>query len=39
MKQHNFGAGPGILPQEVIEESAKAVLNFNNSGQIGRAHV
>lgn len=31
MKQHNFGAGPGILPQEVIEESAKAVLNFNNS--------
>ena len=32
MKQHNFGAGPGILPQEVIEESAKAVLNFNNSG-------
>jgi len=32
MKQHNFGAGPGILPQQVIEESAKAVLNFNNSG-------
>ena len=32
MKQHNFGAGPGILPKEVIEESAEAVLNFNNSG-------
>jgi phosphoserine aminotransferase len=32
MKQHNFGAGPGILPQEVINESANAVLNFNNSG-------
>jgi phosphoserine aminotransferase len=32
MKQHNFGAGPGILPQEVIDESANAVLNFNNSG-------
>ena len=32
MKQHNFGAGPGILPQEVIEESANAILNFNNSG-------
>ena len=32
MKQHNFGAGPGILPQEVIQESANAVLNFNNSG-------
>jgi phosphoserine aminotransferase len=32
MKQHNFGAGPGILPKDVIEESAEAVLNFNNSG-------
>jgi phosphoserine aminotransferase len=32
MKQHNFGAGPGILPQEVIDESANSVLNFNNSG-------
>ncbi|MFM7016163.1 MAG: 3-phosphoserine/phosphohydroxythreonine transaminase [Bacteroidota bacterium] len=32
MKKHNFGAGPGILPQEVIEESAKAILNFNNTG-------
>jgi phosphoserine aminotransferase len=32
MKQHNFGAGPGILSKEVIEESAEAVLNFNNSG-------
>ena len=32
MKQNNFGAGPGILPQEVIDESANAVLNFNNSG-------
>ena len=32
MKQHNFGAGPGILPQEVVDESANAVLNFNNSG-------
>ncbi len=31
-KQHNFGAGPGILPEEVLQESAKAVLNFNNSG-------
>ena len=32
MKQHNFGAGPGILPQEVLQESANAILNFNNSG-------
>ena len=31
-KQHNFGAGPGILPDEVLTESAKAVLNFNDSG-------
>ncbi len=32
MKKHNFNAGPSILPQEAIEETAKAVLNFNGSG-------
>lgn len=32
MKKHNFSAGPSILPQEVLEQSAQAVLNFNNSG-------
>lgn len=32
MKIHNFSAGPCILPQEVFEETAKAVLNFNDSG-------
>lgn len=32
MKKHNFSAGPSILPQEVFEKSAQAVLNFNNSG-------
>ncbi|HQW69240.1 MAG TPA: 3-phosphoserine/phosphohydroxythreonine transaminase [Flavobacterium sp.] len=32
MKKHNYSAGPCILPQEVFEKSAKAVLNFNNSG-------
>ena len=32
MKKHNFSAGPCILPQEVFEKSAQAVLNFNNSG-------
>lgn len=32
MKKHNFSAGPSILPREVIEETAKAVLDFNNSG-------
>jgi phosphoserine aminotransferase len=29
---HNFNAGPSILPKEVFEEAAAAVLNFNNSG-------
>jgi len=32
MKKHNFGAGPGILPQVVFEQAADAVLNFNGSG-------
>ncbi len=32
MKKHNYSAGPCILPQEVFEKSAQAVLNFNNSG-------
>jgi phosphoserine aminotransferase len=32
MKKHNFNAGPSILPREVIEEAAKAVLDFNGSG-------
>ncbi|RYY34726.1 MAG: 3-phosphoserine/phosphohydroxythreonine transaminase [Sphingobacteriaceae bacterium] len=30
--KHNFGAGPGILPQEVLKQSAEAVLNFNGTG-------
>jgi phosphoserine aminotransferase len=29
---HNFSAGPSILPQEVFEKAAQAVLNFNGSG-------
>ena len=32
MKIHNYSAGPCILPQEVFEKSAQAILNFNNSG-------
>lgn len=32
MKKHNYSAGPCILPQEVFEKSAQAVLNFNQSG-------
>lgn len=32
MKKHNFSAGPSILPREVIEKTAQAVLDFNGSG-------
>ncbi len=32
MKKHNFNAGPSILPQEVIENTAKAVLDFQGEG-------
>ncbi len=32
MKKHNYSAGPSILPQEVFEKSAQAILDFNNSG-------
>jgi phosphoserine aminotransferase len=30
MKKHNFSAGPCILPEEVLEKSAKAVLGFDD---------
>ncbi len=29
-KVHNFSAGPGILPQEVLQQSAEACINFDN---------
>jgi len=29
---HNFNAGPGILPSEVMQQASEAILNFNNSG-------
>ena len=32
MKKHNFCAGPSILPREVIEQTAQAILDFNGSG-------
>ena len=32
MKKHNYRARPGILPHQVFEKAAQAVLNFNNSG-------
>lgn len=32
MKTHNFSAGPSILPEQVIKQTAEAILNFNNLG-------
>ncbi len=32
MKKHNFNAGPSILPQVAIENTAKAILDFNGIG-------
>ena len=30
MKKHNFSAGPCILPEGVLEQASKAVIDFNN---------
>ncbi len=32
MKKHNFSAGPSILAQEVMQNTAKAVLDLNGKG-------
>ena len=32
MRKHNFNAGPSILPREVIEKAAAAVLDFDGIG-------
>lgn len=32
MTKYNFNAGPSILPQEVIRQTAEAVLDFNGEG-------
>lgn len=32
MKKHNFSAGPAVLPRIAIENTAKAILDFNGSG-------
>ena len=32
MQLHNFNSGPSILPQEVLEQSAAAIHNFNGTG-------
>ena len=30
--KHNFNSGPSVLPQPVLEEASRAILNFNNTG-------
>lgn len=32
MKKHNYSAGPCVLPQEVFQQAAAAVLEFENTG-------
>lgn len=32
MRKHNFGAGPGILPEIALKKSAEAIIDFNGSG-------
>lgn len=32
MKKYNFNSGPSILPQEVLDQAAAAVLDFNGIG-------
>jgi len=32
MKKHNFSAGPSILPAEVMQKAAEAVVELDNSG-------
>ncbi|MEO7529888.1 MAG: 3-phosphoserine/phosphohydroxythreonine transaminase [Sediminibacterium sp.] len=32
MKQYNFNSGPSILPQPVLEEASRAIIDFNDSG-------
>jgi phosphoserine aminotransferase len=29
---HNFNAGPSILPKQVFDQAAQAILNYNNTG-------
>ena len=32
MKQHNFNSGPSVLPQQVLQQAAAAILDFNGIG-------
>lgn len=30
--KYNFNSGPSVLPQQVLEQAAQSILNFNDSG-------
>lgn len=32
LKKHNFNSGPSILPPEVLQQAAEALINFNGIG-------
>lgn len=32
MRKHNFGAGPGVLPEAAIKKTQESLFDFNNSG-------
>ncbi len=32
LMKHNFGAGPAILPQQVLKKAAQSIIDYNNSG-------
>ena len=32
MKKHNFNAGPSVIPNKVLQEVSKDIINFNDSG-------
>jgi len=32
LTKHNFNAGPSILPRQVFEQAAQAVIDYNNTG-------
>ncbi|WP_124980419.1 3-phosphoserine/phosphohydroxythreonine transaminase [Nonlabens xiamenensis] len=38
MLKHNFSAGPCVLPQEVFQKAAQAVLNFNDLSILEISH-
>lgn len=32
MKKYNFNPGPSVLPKETVDNTAKAIINFSNTG-------